>query len=84
MARALTLREVADELGASYSGVWNLIRRGELPAFRLGVGPKGRYRVSVTALEAFIRTRSTATEVPSGPVRPRGGRVDDGAESMFR
>lgn len=56
--RDLTIAEVCDELRLSRPTVYNLIREGQLPAYRVGRG--GRYRVTVASLEHYKATHSVA------------------------
>ena len=48
--RLLTAGEVADQLRVSTMTIYRLIRRGELPAVRVG----RNYRVRATALESYL------------------------------
>lgn len=50
MEELLTAEEVARTLRVSTMTVYRLIRRGELPAFRVGRS----YRVAPSALEAYL------------------------------
>ncbi|WP_117214422.1 helix-turn-helix domain-containing protein [Allorhizocola rhizosphaerae] len=52
MERFLTLEQVAEELNTSVAQIYALVRRGELPAIRLG--GRGQWRVERAKLEAFI------------------------------
>ena len=54
----LPLREVERRLGLTRWTLYQLIRRGELPAIRLG---SGHYRVSVDVVEAMAAGRPTRT-----------------------
>ena len=51
LPRDLTIAEVCAELRLSRPTVYNLIRSGQLPAYRVGRG--GRYRVTPAALERY-------------------------------
>lgn len=51
--RFLTLSDVAEVLNTSSAQVYALVRRGELPAIKLG--GRGQWRVEVTKLEEFIQ-----------------------------
>jgi excisionase family DNA binding protein len=51
-SRFLALTEVAEVLGISVSQVYALVRRGDLPAIK--IGGRGQWRVEDTALEAYI------------------------------
>lgn len=50
--RFLTLEQVAEELNTSVAQIYALVRRGELPAIRLG--GRGQWRVERAKLEEFI------------------------------
>jgi excisionase family DNA binding protein len=49
--RLLTAQEVADQLRVSTMTIYRLIRRGELPAVRVG----RNYRVLAGELDAYLR-----------------------------
>jgi excisionase family DNA binding protein len=51
--RLLTAHEVADQLRVSTMTVYRLIRRGELPAVRVG----RNYRVRSRDLDAYLRAQ---------------------------
>jgi excisionase family DNA binding protein len=79
--RFLQLADVAEILNTSTAQVYALVRRGELPAIKLG--GRGQWRVEVTELESFIarlydETRSFVSEHPyvetPVPVEERTGR----------
>jgi len=50
--RFLTLADVAEVLNTSSAQVYALVRRGELPAIK--IGGRGQWRVEATELEKFI------------------------------
>lgn len=50
--RFLTLADVAEVLNTSSAQVYALVRRGELPAIKLG--GRGQWRVEAERLEEFI------------------------------
>lgn len=50
--RFLPLTEVAEVLSISVSQAYALVRRGELPAIK--IGGRGQWRVEYTELEAYI------------------------------
>jgi excisionase family DNA binding protein len=50
--RFLTLADVAEVLQTSSAQVYALVRRGELPAIK--IGGRGQWRVEGTQLEAYI------------------------------
>jgi excisionase family DNA binding protein len=66
----MTVQEVARALGVSRFTVYDLIKRGELPAFRVG----NRLRVEPQAVAAFKQGAGATSEAaaPVGPARPRG------------
>jgi len=51
----LEVREVAALLGLSGEAVRGKCKSGALPAFRLGDGPKARYRIPSSAVANFMR-----------------------------
>ncbi|GAA1142578.1 helix-turn-helix domain-containing protein [Nocardioides aquiterrae] len=51
--RFLTLADVAEVLNTSSAQVYALVRRGELPAIK--IGGRGQWRVESTQLEEFIQ-----------------------------
>ncbi|WP_374456195.1 helix-turn-helix domain-containing protein [Nocardioides sp.] len=66
-ARFLTLADVAEVLNTSSAQVYALVRRGELPAIK--IGGRGQWRVERSQLEEFIQrmyaeTRSFVEEHP--------------------
>lgn len=65
--RFLTLADVAEVLNTSSAQVYALVRRGELPAIK--IGGRGQWRVESTQLEAFIERmyHETATFVDEHP-----------------
>jgi excisionase family DNA binding protein len=65
--RFLTLADVAETLNTTSAQVYALVRRGELPAIK--IGGRGQWRVEATELEAFIKraydhTRAFVEEHP--------------------
>lgn len=50
-SRFVGIREAAQMLGMSYSGVWEALRRDEFPAPAVQIGT--RWRISRAALEAL-------------------------------
>ena len=65
--RFLQLADVAEILNTSAAQVYALVRRGDLPAIK--IGGRGQWRVETTELEAFIQrsydqTRSFVAEHP--------------------
>ncbi len=58
--RFLTLTDVAEMLNTSSAQVYALVRRGELPAIKLG--GRGQWRVEAERLEEYIAGLYRATE----------------------
>jgi excisionase family DNA binding protein len=52
----LTVAQVAEDLGLSEQTVRRTIASGELPAIRLGLGPKTPIRVIPEELRAWLRS----------------------------
>lgn len=50
MAKMMSLEEAAGRLGVSYTTAYRLVRRGELPAAKIGK----QWRLEPEALEAYI------------------------------
>jgi excisionase family DNA binding protein len=57
--RFLTLADVADVLNTSQAQVYALVRRGELPAIK--IGGRGQWRVEAEQLESYIERQYVAT-----------------------
>ena len=57
--RFLSLADVAEVLSTSVAQVYALVRRGELPAIK--IGGRGQWRVERDQLEAFIEQQYTHT-----------------------
>lgn len=57
--RFLTLADVAEVLNTSVAQVYALVRRGELPAIK--IGGRGQWRVETTQLEDYIQRQYAAT-----------------------
>jgi len=51
--RFLTLADVAEVLSTSSAQVYALVRRGDLPAIK--IGGRGQWRVEATELENYIQ-----------------------------
>jgi len=51
--RFLTLTDVAETLNTSSAQVYALVRRGDLPAIK--IGGRGQWRVEATKLEEYIQ-----------------------------
>jgi excisionase family DNA binding protein len=58
--RFLTLTDVAEVLNISLSQAYALVRRGELPAIK--IGGRGQWRVERDRLEQFIATMYEQTD----------------------
>jgi excisionase family DNA binding protein len=58
--RFLTLADVADVLNTSSAQVYAMVRRGELPAIK--IGGRGQWRVEAAKLEDYIQQLYKATE----------------------
>ncbi|WP_110239317.1 helix-turn-helix domain-containing protein [Nocardioides gilvus] len=58
--RFLTLADVAEVLNTSSAQVYALVRRGELPAIK--IGGRGQWRVESAQLETFIEQMYTETK----------------------
>lgn len=57
--RFLSLADVAEILSISVAQVYALVRRGELPAIK--IGGRGQWRVEADALEGYIRAAYSTT-----------------------
>ncbi|KAA1425695.1 helix-turn-helix domain-containing protein [Nocardioides antri] len=58
--RFYTLADVAEVLNTSSAQVYALVRRGELPAIK--IGGRGQWRVEATKLEEYIQEQYKAAE----------------------
>ena len=58
--RFLQLADVADILNTSSAQVYALVRRGDLPAIK--IGGRGQWRVEADELEAYIQRAYAATK----------------------
>ena len=58
--RFLTLADVAEVLNTSSAQVYALVRRGELPAIKLG--GRGQWRVETSKLEEYIQGLYLSTQ----------------------
>jgi excisionase family DNA binding protein len=59
--RFLTLADVAEVLNTSSAQVYALVRRGDLPAIK--IGGRGQWRVEAEQLEQFIAKMYAETRV---------------------
>ena len=73
----LTIPEVADELATSTAQISALVRRGELPAFKLG--GRGQWRIERSKLEEFIAQayEATSRQIQAGEVQGDGDEDPD-------
>lgn len=64
--RFLTLADVAETLNTSQAQVYALVRRGDLPAIK--IGGRGQWRVENVELENYIQRmyQQTRAEITSG------------------
>ncbi|MBM9461495.1 helix-turn-helix domain-containing protein [Nocardioides sp. zg-536] len=58
--RFLTLADVAEVLNTSSAQVYALVRRGELPAIK--IGGRGQWRVEASRLEEYIAEQYRSAE----------------------
>ena len=58
--RFLALADVAEVLNISVAQVYALVRRGELPAIK--IGGRGQWRVEDSALEGYIKQAYSTTQ----------------------
>ena len=75
--RFLTLADVAEVLSTSSAQVYALVRRGDLPAIK--IGGRGQWRVEASQLEDYITRMYAETRdfVDSHPfVDPDGQEID--------
>lgn len=72
--RFLQLADVAEILNTSTAQVYALVRRGELPAIK--IGGRGQWRVEVAELENYIQ-RMYAETRSFVQAHPFGGTVED-------
>jgi excisionase family DNA binding protein len=66
--RFLTLADVAEVLSTSSAQVYALVRRGELPAIK--IGGRGQWRIERSKLEEYIQRKyaETAEWVKANPL----------------
>lgn len=69
--RFLTLADVSEVLNTSSAQVYALVRRGELPAIK--IGGRGQWRVERAKLEEYIQAKyaETAAWVRANPLVDR-------------
>ena len=70
-SRFMLLSDVAAELNVSDSQVYHMVRRGELPAIK--IGGRGQWRVERAKLEQYIEQKyaETASWVTENPLIDR-------------
>jgi excisionase family DNA binding protein len=70
-SRFMLLSDVAAELNVSDSQVYHMVRRGELPAIK--IGGRGQWRVERAKLEQYIEQKyaETASWVTENPLTDR-------------
>lgn len=76
--RFLTLADVAEVLNTSQAQVYALVRRGDLPAIK--IGGRGQWRVEAEQLEDYIQRQYVATRefVDAHPFTE----VEDGVDEL--
>jgi excisionase family DNA binding protein len=76
--RFLTLADVAEVLNTSQAQVYALVRRGDLPAIK--IGGRGQWRVEAEQLEDYIQRQYVATRefVDTHPF----SEVDEGVDEL--
>ena len=74
--RFLLLSDVAAELNVSDSQVYHMVRKGELPAIK--IGGRGQWRVERAKLEQYIEQKyaETASWVAQNPLSERDADAD--------
>jgi excisionase family DNA binding protein len=78
--RFLTLADVAEVLNTSSAQVYALVRRGELPAIK--IGGRGQWRVEDSQLETYIeRMYHEAREFVDSHPFTEGDGKDSGSEA---
>jgi len=84
LPRFLTLPDVAEILNTSVAQVYAMVRRGDLPAIK--IGGRGQWRVSETDLETFIAEMKTATKkfIDEHPFESGDGGGQDADEDALR
>jgi excisionase family DNA binding protein len=78
--RFLTLADVAEVLSTSSAQVYALVRRGELPAIK--IGGRGQWRVEASQLEGYIERMYDEARrfVDAHPFTEGDGKGDDATE----
>ena len=80
--RFLTLADVAEVLNTSVAQVYALVRRGDLPAIK--IGGRGQWRVESTQLEDYIQRMYAAARefVDQHPFAENEASADDSVEQF--
>lgn len=73
--RFLTLDHVAEELGITRAHAYAMVRRGEVPAIKIGGG--GHWRIERSALEQYIVVAYEAARALVGAGLPSRSAQDD-------
>jgi excisionase family DNA binding protein len=81
LPRFLTLPDVAEILNTSVAQVYAMVRRGDLPAIK--IGGRGQWRVSETDFEDYIAQQRVETQkfIDAHPFDPAEAPVDDDVTS---
>jgi excisionase family DNA binding protein len=79
LPRFLTLADVAEILSTSVAQVYAMVRRGDLPAIK--IGGRGQWRVSEADLESYIADLKVATRkfIDDHPFEAADESVDEDA-----
>lgn len=77
LPRFLTLPDVAEILSTSVAQVYAMVRRGDLPAIK--IGGRGQWRVSESDLEDYIAQQRLATQkfIDEHPFDPAEADAED-------
>ena len=60
LRRRISITEAAQVLGIDHQTVRRMISRGELPAYRIGAGPRAPIRLDIEDVERCARPMNTA------------------------
>jgi excisionase family DNA binding protein len=77
LPRFLQLADVAEILSTSIAQVYAMVRRGDLPAIK--IGGRGQWRVSETDLEEYIQQQRVETRkfIDEHPFDPAEAEADE-------
>jgi excisionase family DNA binding protein len=77
LPRFLTLADVAELLNTSSAQVYAMVRRGDLPAIK--IGGRGQWRVSVADFEDYIAQQRVETQkfIDAHPFDPAEAPTDE-------